>query len=745
MRDQPEISYTELEFNAATDAEMPRLIFLLDENAALGIPPARLFDQQADLQARHRAFRERLRDSGITVRKIASPEQLEVVLLQALKEPPSAPIATGNGAKTAPDGEPSPEQKLLDDYLNALLGEIRHLRPGRIKKFDFPLELVLDDIYIELQAAHERPDVDRRVTLEELAEAQRQAENWDWRDERDREQQLKLYAELDRSFREREAPAGEPENLVAIVESHRQVVILGDPGSGKTTLLKHLALKAAQAILTTHDDADLGVQRVPLYIRISEYAESRAKNDPELALTDYLTRYVSGLQLSAAEKVAGLLRRLLDEGRCLVLLDGLDEVIDDGERVDVSNAIGQFAAVFRDRNTDADAPGNSFVVTSRIAGYRPFITLPADFSEYTIRPMRIKQIERFLDRWCHAVERQLQEGASTEQIDDAAAIERALVLDAISRSPGVRRLSENPLLLRILAMLHRSTGHLPQRRVEVYEEAADMLLYLWALGERRTPKAAIDKYLALQLLGPVAMEIHTRWPSGFMSLGETEKLLCRLRGPQLGDPPEHPSIETVREVRRFLKTVREHSGLFVERGNGLYGFMHLTFQEYFVARYLVSFRDKARYEIKARLHQPRWREPILLAVSAVTDPFTYDIEEYLRAILDAHSEHEAVLHRDLLFAAECVGDSGRVPELLRREIARRLVTLYSDSRGTGRYVLLQRQIRDALRILNNSADSWAVHAALADVLMRCADDASVSRLLELVELLQAGTQPVTDP
>src|SRR5262249_22685548 len=148
--------------------------------------------------------------------------------------------------------------------------------------------------------------------------------------------------------------------------------------------------------------------------------------------------------------------------------------------------------------------------------------------------------------------------------------------------------SENPLLLRILAMLHRSTGHLPQRRVEVYAEAAEMLLYDWHL-ERRTPKAAIDKILALKLLGPVAMEIHTRWPSGFMSLGETEKLLCCLRGPQLGDPPELPSIETVQEVRRFLKTVREHSGLFVERGNGLYGFMHLTFQEYFVARHLVSF------------------------------------------------------------------------------------------------------------------------------------------------------------
>jgi tetratricopeptide (TPR) repeat protein len=84
VRDQPEVSYTELEFNSATEAGLPRLLFLLDEDAAVPVPPARLHDSDPDLQARQRTFRMGVRDSGVMAGKFASPEQLELLLLQAL-------------------------------------------------------------------------------------------------------------------------------------------------------------------------------------------------------------------------------------------------------------------------------------------------------------------------------------------------------------------------------------------------------------------------------------------------------------------------------------------------------------------------------------------------------------------------------------------------------------------------------------------------------------------------------------
>jgi hypothetical protein len=101
VRDKAEVSYTELEFDTATEAGVPRLVFLLDEDAAVPIPPGRLIDSDPELLARQRAFRARLAGSGVTAGKVASPEQLELLLLQALQEtrPPAGPVAAARQAR----------------------------------------------------------------------------------------------------------------------------------------------------------------------------------------------------------------------------------------------------------------------------------------------------------------------------------------------------------------------------------------------------------------------------------------------------------------------------------------------------------------------------------------------------------------------------------------------------------------------------------------------------------------------
>src|SRR5580658_3455092 len=76
VRDRPRISYTELEFAAATDAGLPRLVFVLDENAGVPIPLGRRTDTDPKLRTRQRKFRKKLARSGVVTGQVASPEQL---------------------------------------------------------------------------------------------------------------------------------------------------------------------------------------------------------------------------------------------------------------------------------------------------------------------------------------------------------------------------------------------------------------------------------------------------------------------------------------------------------------------------------------------------------------------------------------------------------------------------------------------------------------------------------------------
>jgi Domain of unknown function (DUF4062)/Tetratricopeptide repeat len=86
VRDQPEVSYTELEFDAATEASLPRLVFLLDEEEEVPIPARWLRNSDPDLQAKQRAFRAGLRDSGMVKGTFSSPQRLGLLLLHALND-----------------------------------------------------------------------------------------------------------------------------------------------------------------------------------------------------------------------------------------------------------------------------------------------------------------------------------------------------------------------------------------------------------------------------------------------------------------------------------------------------------------------------------------------------------------------------------------------------------------------------------------------------------------------------------
>jgi hypothetical protein len=94
-------SYTELEFLVATEAGMPRLVFVLDEKVRL---PRRLVDRDrsaVDL------FRRRLQQAGVITKSVTTPAELSEAVLHALYEMRLAQLQDSGGTDAA-DGRRRP-------------------------------------------------------------------------------------------------------------------------------------------------------------------------------------------------------------------------------------------------------------------------------------------------------------------------------------------------------------------------------------------------------------------------------------------------------------------------------------------------------------------------------------------------------------------------------------------------------------------------------------------------------------
>ncbi len=536
--------------------------------------------------------------------------------------------------KTRPQLDP-----LLYPYLEWLISENSRLRVSGVMQVNRQVDISLDRIYVSLQGSWEErrsQSFKERIFSAEAPMYLSQlslgvalgANEWEdglhqartpqprFIDESRLESTLEFHVESDT----RQQRVTKILDLAEAVRKHTYCLILGDPGAGKTTLLRYLARhfslaqRDRKSVVQGGKEEELGETRLPILFRIADYAE-RLTDNPDLSLVDYLQQFYRQWEhrfdSSDGDSVANLLLNRLAMGDCLVLLDGLDEVFDQDNRSQVVRQINRLVDDYRN---------NKFVVTSRIAGYKQ-AALGSRFQEFTITPMGDEQIDEFLKRWCLAVEMAQRPDVDSSSQQRDADREAQEIVQEISSNQGVRRFAANPLLLTILALIHRNGTRLPQRRVELYQLAVKTLIEDWQIG-RNVPYQARHRQLILveedvtALLAPLALRMHEEKPSGVVAQAEVETWLT----PHMAELKGVDEPIALELVRQFLRKVRETTGLFVERAPEMYGFMHLTFEEYFAARRIADNEiDDILNIISPYRNQARWNEPILLALGYISN------------------------------------------------------------------------------------------------------------------------------
>ena len=439
---------------------------------------------------------------------------------------------------------------------------------------------------------------------------------------------------------------GGREGLDVLRENHR-LFILGKPGAGKTTFLKYIVLAAIG------DKIDKKLTQIPIFISLKRFSESKlslfkfivhqfeicnfpdagpfieiilkrrgnfkfreqlfaelqekklSKKDlnklsktvnKEFTTREELLANVNGLlgDSSIVEENKSLFLKYTqnDKWNAIILCDGLDEVPQENdERQRVINELIDFSNQYEQ---------SQFVITCRIAASEYHFN---GFTYVEIADFEKKQIENFISNWF--IE-QPQFGQNFLGELDKIGNER------------LQDLAKTPLILTLLCIAYKETLEIAARRSEIYKDALNALLIKWSTS-RGIKRDEIYRQLSLGRKEQMFARIAAETFQNNEYLIDQEKLEKKISN-YLQKLPQ-ADLKQEPDETRILKAIEAQHGIFVERAQGIYSFSHLTFQEYYTARYIWEHLREGTPEnlIQNYFANDNWREVFLLTAEMLDD------------------------------------------------------------------------------------------------------------------------------
>ncbi len=249
------------------------------------------------------------------------------------------------------------------------------------------------------------------------------------------------------------------------IPSYRHLVLLAWGGYGKTTLLRHITY------IYTQRKQERGVPKLlPVLLKLRDWQEKIAQ-DNTTDLAKFIEQYhIPSLSKKSFPLPPNWANNHLHRGKMLILLDGFDEV-----RSELRKSVSDWIA-----SQMKDYRESRFIMTSRPAGYNEF---PQENQRFTgklyIKKFKLEQQKAFIKRWYLCQERYARGGKITESIKTVADNRTSNLVEQLSERKELGDLAKNPLMLNMIATLHRSYlgGKLPQRRTELYLDI--LQLQLW--------------------------------------------------------------------------------------------------------------------------------------------------------------------------------------------------------------------------------------------------------------------------
>jgi internalin A len=510
-------------------------------------------------------------------------------------------------------------------------------------------------------------------------------------------------AAFDERLKEKKSPATP---LLPALGEHRRVVLLADPGMGKSTLIQWL-IAALIAPFRPVQAAPLG-KAIPLPFILRDLVPLLPDDHREWSWSVLLKAFKDYKPVrTAAEALAAPLANdelvfstLLQSDQAFFLIDGLDEIGDPDRRRAMRDALWHgFNA----------HPQVRFLITSRIVGYEEAEVHERPENGYFTGSFETVATLLYLAPFDDSQQGLFARNWYLPRLGEAAGTERAaLFMEAVQRHPSTQVIGRVPNLLYLLALLYRHKAHLPDGRAQVYAAISDAYLEGITLARQLQHQPGLSVPYTLQekesFLATIAMHMQVRRDQ---LAKEAKKKREEHSGEVLATSAElrqwlAPSFkgaqtpEDCTAVDEFVQFVARRAGLLLPRGEGVFAFAHLSFQEYYAARHLkaefsrLSFGSddpeslpvqaiQASYEkLIEWSRESAWREVFIFLVESQKEDVHITWALVQKVFLTNAAKEEARMpdqdgqpHRCLLFAAA---------ELLASLSINRDVSLYESHR-----------------------------------------------------------------
>ena len=399
--------------------------------------------------------------------------------------------------------------------------------------------------------------------------------------------------DLEKGFRKREKKEREKRPGLDAANQEQYLMVLGNPGTGKTTFLRKVGLEALKG------KRKEGYQHtcIPVLLELRKFRSGTV---------DLVQEIASEFQNCGLPEYQDCTEKLLEKGRLLILLDGLDEVPSD-RRSEITTQIRDLL----DRYS-----GNRFIASCRIAAYRNLNSFQR-CTDVAIADFDDEQIKTFIDKWFESHNQSEWGQQCWSKLNSG-------------EHKATKELTRTPLLLTLICILFKKTGQFPTNRSTLYERTLRVLLEEWDASKEITRTRlyqGLDTKRKELMLAQIAYD---NFVEDFLFFpGRTvSKQIEQALGEMLPD-------EKYIDGRVVLREIELQHGIIIERQENTYSFSHLTLQEYLTALHIIEDEIDIKDLVSKYLCDRRWREVFLiLAGLRRADDLLLKMEKAIDSLID---------------------------------------------------------------------------------------------------------------